>query len=154
MSEWEKENLIAVFSKGTKAKTCQKSHNYSRCDVTWARGRATRRERRRQRAELDAPTAAETAEPALIHLQPRSAHCCTAGGSPAPPPEAAVVTFMYVLSSGILPSAISFLLPMKIFPEQKHVNKSAKREENGPRLRRVIRAPHPSHHTAAVVRDV
>lgn len=35
-------------------------------------------------------------------------------------------TFMYVLSSGILPSAISLLLPRKTFPKEKHINQRDK----------------------------
>lgn len=87
--------------------------------MTWARGRAKRRERQRQRAQLDVQTAAETSEPALIHLQPPSAHCWL---QKVAEPSSSLITFMYVLSSGILPSAISLLLPMKTFPKQKHVN--------------------------------
>lgn len=71
-----------VFSERN-AETCQKSHNYSRSDVMWARGRATRGARQRQRAGLDVQTAAEISEPVFILLLPRSAHCwscCTAEG--------------------------------------------------------------------------
>lgn len=115
----------------------------------WARGRAKRRERQRLRAELDVQTAAEISEPVLIHLQHRSAHCCglcTAEGSPAIRQRSArnaergVITFMYPLSSGILPSAISLLLPMKTFPKQKHVPNQREAGGERPELRHIIKA--------------
>lgn len=101
----------------------------------WARGRAKRREQQRLHVELDVQTTAEISESVLIHLQNSSAHWFVGFyGAPSMPTPSLqkkrklakclklnVITFMYVLSSGILLSAISLLLPMKTFPKQKHV---------------------------------